>query len=270
MTTKDTPAGDLFEAAPAGYVEYEINVERVLRDELPGVLDQVELAPMTQEAVLAIPPKAKGAYVLYENGHPVYAGKTDTRHGFRDRLTRHSYTIQHRHGFDHSVIGFKAVRIMVFSNFDVEAILIDELRRRDKTALAWNYSGFGSNDPGRNRERQEPAPFDVERPVNIDKPLDFIPTGTLGVLDLLVALKAGLPYNFRYQTDPGRRHTVGHTDQRAAPPVAVPSGQPTLRELLKVTLEALPDGWRATVFPGRVILYKESETYPFALEYLTA
>jgi hypothetical protein len=262
VTAKDTPAGDVFEAAPAGYIEYEINVERVLRDELPGVLGQVELAPLTAEAVLTIPLKAKGAYVLYENGHPVYAGKTDTRHGFRDRLTRHSDTIQHRQGFDHSTIGFKAVRIMVFSNFDVEAILISELRRLDSSALAWNYSGFGSNDPGRNRERQAPASFDVERPINIDRPLDFLRHGFTSVLDLLLALKSGLPYVFRYETS--------HEELRAAPPVIVPNGQPTFREMLNLVLQVLPAGWRVTVFPGRVIFYKENETYPHAREYLPA
>jgi hypothetical protein len=275
VTDEAFAAGDFSAAAPAGYGEYEINVERILKDELPGVLDELEIAPLTEAAVDAIPAGAKGAYVLYEDGKAVYAGKTDAKHGFRSRLTRHSYTIQHRVGFDQAVIGFKAVRIMVFSNFDVEAILIKEMRRLDKSALAWNYSGFGSNDPGHNREKQEPSDFDIERAVNIDQPLDFLDPGETTVLGLLVKLKDGLPYYFRYQTDPGkngkpRKHTVGHADQRSAPNVTVPAGEPTFREVLKVILAALPQSWRATVFPGRVILYKETETYRYALEYLPA
>lgn len=275
MTTTGAPAGDVTVPLPAGYGEYEINVERILKDELPSALGRLDVAPLTEQAVAAIPAKAKGAYVLFENGEPVYAGKTDAKHGFRDRLTRHRYTIQHRTGFDQSTIGFKAVRIMVFSNFDVEAILIKEMRRLDKAALSWNYSGFGSNDPGHNREKQEPAPFDVQRPINIDRPLDFMESGETTVLSLLVKLKEGLPYYFRYETDPGpksrpRKYTVGHADQREAPLVVVPSGTPTLRELLKLVLQALPQGWRATVFPGRVILFKEAEDYRYALEYLTA
>lgn len=275
MTSGATAAADLAVTAPAGYGEYEINVERILTHELPSVLNEIDIAPLTSGAVDAIPAGAKGAYVLYENGKPVYAGKTDAKHGFRSRLTRHRYTIQHRTGFDQSAIGFKAVRIMVFSNFDVEAILIKEMRRLDKTALAWNYSGFGSNDPGHNREKQEPSDFDKQRPINIDKPLDFLQPGETNVLPLLVKLKDELPYYFRYQTDTGqngkpRRYTVGHADQRAISPVFVPDEQPTLRQVLKVVLGALPSGWRATVFPGRVILYKEVENYPYALEYLTA
>lgn len=270
----ETPAAHVAEPSARGYVEYEIDVEKVLRDELPGVVDRAEIAPLTLEAIAAIPERAKGAYVLFENGHPVYAGKTDTRHGFRSRLARHHHTIQDRVGLDPSTIGFKAVRIMVFSNFDVEAILIDELRRKDPTALRWNLSGFGSNDPGHNRETQEPADFDKERPVDIDRPLTFLPRGTmLGALDLLIAIKDGLPYLFRYETDTNekgrpKRHTVGHVDQRDAAPVSLPAEHITMREALRLLLDVLPDSWRATVFPDRVILYREKVNYRYAREYL--
>lgn len=275
MSVEDTPAADVTANESSGYIEYEINVERVLRDELPGVLNDVTVAPLTDEAISTLPAQAKGAYVLYEDGIPVYAGKTDANHGFRDRLKRHSYTIQHRHGFDHSGIGFKAVRIMVFSNFDVEAILIKEMRRLDKKALEWNNSGFGSNDPGHQRERQKPSRFDVKRPVNIDRPLPFLVPSEVSLLQLLVTLKNSLPYNFRYETDLDEKdepidYRKGHIDQRSAPPVVIPSEGLTFRTVLALVLSALPSGWRVTVFPGRIILYKEDEKYPYAMEYLTA
>ena len=270
----ETPAAQVVEMTARGYVEYEIDVEKVLRDELPGVVDRAEIAPLTLDAIATIPERAKGAYVLFENGHPVYAGKTDTRHGFRSRLARHHHTIQDRIGLDPATIGFKAVRIMVFSNFDVEAILIDELRRKDPTALRWNFSGFGSNDPGHNRETQEPADFDKERPVDIDRPLDFLPRDTMmGTLDLLVAVKDGLPYLFRYETDANergrpKRHTIGHVDQREAAPITLPAEPITMREALSLVLQTLPNEWRATIFPDRVILYREKVTYRYAREYL--
>ncbi|MGK6320154.1 hypothetical protein [Sphingomonas sp. DT-204] len=269
-----TAAANIIDVAPRGYVEYEIDIERVLRTDLPGVLDQMAIAPLTEEAVMAIPPGAKGAYVLFENGHPVYAGKTDTRHGFRDRLTRHAGTIQHRHNLDPATIGFKAIRILVFSNFDVEAILIGALRKADATALRWNDTGFGSNDPGHRRETQEPADFDKQRPVDIDRPLGVTP-GNYAPLELLIALKDGLPYTFRYQTDavapaPGKKRTsahyrTGHADQRDAAPVTVNEGD-SLRAILKKILAVLPAGWRVTVFPDRVILYAEPTEYEFAIE----
>ena len=274
MRSYVTPAAVAADRPPSGYVEYEIDVEKVLRDELPDVIARVDVAPLTLEAIAAVPERAKGAYVLFENGHPVYAGKTDTRHGFRSRLARHHNTIQHRIGLDPATVGFKAVRIMVFSNFDVEAILIDELRRKDATALAWNFSGFGSNDPGHNRETQEPAEFDQRRPVDIDRPLDFLTAGKLiGALELAIAVKEGLPYLFRYETDlneKGRpkRHTVGHVDFREAAPITLPDGPITTRSALELLLRVLPDGWRATVFPDRVILYREKVRYRFAREFL--
>lgn len=269
--TKETAVATVIEEAPRGYVEYEIDIERILRNDLPGVLDSIEIAPLTSTAVAMIPEKAKGAYVLFENGHPVYAGKTDTRHGFRARLARHASTIQHRHNLDPVTIGFKAIRILVFSNFDVEAILIGALRTADKTALLWNYTGFGSNDPGHNRETQEPAEFDKERPVNIDRPLPLTP-GDYGVLPLLIMLKNNLPYTFRYQTDLNEknkpvRYSVGHADFRAAPIITIPEADAvTLRFLIERVLKALPSGWRATIFPDRVILYKEPTSYPYARE----
>jgi hypothetical protein len=273
VTDSETAAATIIDVEPKGYVEYEIDIEKVLRTDLPGVLDGISLAPLTEESVRAIPERAKGAYVLFENGHPVYAGKTDTRHGFRDRLTKHACTIQHRQNLDPAAICFKAIRILVFSNFDVEAILIDALRKADETALRWNDSGFGSNDPGHRRETQEPAMFDVERPIDIDLPLGLT-EGLYGGLEILLALKAKTPYLLRYQTDqlPGKRnpenYRKGHEDQRLASPIKV-NPDDTMRTALNKILNALPDGWQATIFPDRVILYKEPTQYPYAREFMT-
>jgi hypothetical protein len=271
----DTLAGHVFDLAPKGYIEYEIDVETILRNELPGIIAKSDAAPLTRGAIDALPERAKGAYVLYEDGHPVYAGKTDTRHGFRSRLGRHFETVQSRLALDPARLSFKAVRIMVFSNFDVEAILINELRRQDPTALAWNFSGFGSNDPGHNREGQEPADFDKERPIDIDRPLAFLVAGRFQLLQLLMKLKENLTYDFRYQTDTkenGRpsHYKIGEADQRAAGDVQLPEEPITMRDALRIILRALPPGWRATIFPNRVILYRESVEYPYALEYLAA
>lgn len=259
-------------AAP-GYGEYEIDIEEILRQGLPTYFATVGSAPLTAANVDAIPARAKGAYMLLLDGHPVYAGKTDTRHGFRDRLGRHYFTVQHRVGLDVARISFKAVRILVFSSFDVEALLIQETRKSDPTALRWNDRGFGSNDPGRNREIQEPADFDKEFPVDIDRPLDFLPSGaTLTVHDALMRMKEGLPYLLRYETDlaaNGRpsRHNVGHAEARAAA-MTVPAAPATARTVLQAALDALPAGWQATVFPDRLILYREARTYRYAREVL--
>lgn len=271
---EDTAAARINDTAPIGFVEYEIDIERILRADLPPLLNRMSIAPLTQEGIAGVPAGARGAYVLYENDYPVYAGKTDAKHGFRQRLAKHAETIRHRQNIDPGTIGFRAVRIFVFSNLDVEAILIKELRKLDRNALKWNTSGFGSNDPGRNREGQKPAPWDAARPINIDQPLTFMPNGRLSVLHVLKSLKQGLAYDFRYQTDLNangepKKYTTGHADQRDAPDIELPAGRlPTVRSVLQAVLSALPDGWRATIFPGRVILYQEDSPYRWALEYL--
>lgn len=276
MNESQTAAATIINPELKGYVEYEIDIEKVLRDELPEVVARIEQAPLTAASVNAIPEGAKGAYVLFVNGYPVYAGKTDTRHGFRDRLNRHAFTIQNRKNLDPSTIAFKAIRILVFSNFDVEAILIDTMRKADEGALAWNDSGFGSNDPGHNREGQQPASFDISYPINIDRQLNLFMAGTHAVLPLLIKLKRHLPYDFRYETDlkPGTDDKYisfrkGHLDQRQAPEVEVADGD-TTRTLLSKIMAALPAGWRTTVFPGRVILYKEDKRYRYEMESFTA
>lgn len=276
VTEIETSAATIIDSELKGYVEYEIDIEKVLRNELPTVVARINLAPLTAASVNAIPEGAKGAYVLFVDGHPVYAGKTDTRHGFRDRLNRHAFTIQNRRNLDPSKIAFKAIRILVFSNFDVEAILIDAMRKADEKALAWNDSGFGSNDPGHNREGQQPADFDISYPINIDRQLHLVEAGSYAVLPLLIALKQHLPYDLRYETDlkPGTddkylNYRKGHIDQRDAAPVAVVE-EDTTRTLLGKIMAALPTGWRTTVFPGRVILYKEDKRYRYETESFTA
>jgi hypothetical protein len=247
--------------AATGYGEYEIDIEKILRQELPAFFAAVAPAALTAAKVEAIPARTKGAYMLLLDGHPVYAGKTDTRHGFRDRLGRHYSTIQHRIGLDPARISFKAVRIFVFSSFDVEALLIEETRQSDSTALKWNDRGFGSNDPGHNREGQEPANFDKDFPVDIDRPLDFLaPGAAMTVHEALLHLKKGLPYVLRYETDLA-------VEARAVS-MTVPSAPVTARRVLQAALDALPPGWQVTVFPGRLILYREAQTYPYAREIL--
>lgn len=40
-----TPTTHVSDPVPEGYVEYEIDVEKVLRDELPGVVANTKIAP---------------------------------------------------------------------------------------------------------------------------------------------------------------------------------------------------------------------------------
>jgi hypothetical protein len=237
-----------------GYDEFEIDVEAILRDQLPRFFTAVAPAPLTAENVAALPERAKGAYMLLLDDVPVYAGKTDTRHGFRDRLNRHSWTVQGRKGLDPARLSFKAVRIMVFSAFDVEAILIAEMKKEGVGSLPWNNSGFGSNDPGKNRDGQQPADFDQWYPVDIDFPIDGLPPGEMSLSEFLRVVKGKLPFLIRNAPLPDDIRVTG-----------LPTTS-TVRDLLKMTIAALPPGWQVTVLHGRIIIYKENRDYPYKIE----
>ncbi len=151
---------------------------------------------------------------------------------------------------------FKSLRIMVFSAFDVESILIAEMRRMDKANLAWNDSGFGSNDPGRKRDNGEPADFDRRYPINVDLPLDPMEAGTTTVGKLLKAARSSIPYILRY----------GRLSDYADSPVIISNKQPTMRNILMSVTDILPPDYQVTMFHGRVILYREITGYDYAVE----
>lgn len=58
----------------------------------------------------------------------------------------------------------------------------------------WNGSGFGSNDPGREREttNKPEQGFDARFPIDIDLPVEILAPGDYTVDDALIALKEAL------------------------------------------------------------------------------
>ncbi|WP_374340404.1 Eco29kI family restriction endonuclease [Methyloversatilis sp.] len=272
MPATSTPTGNVVPPVltePVAYAEFELDLTKALLENLPPILASLPPATLTKEHVLSLPEAAQGVYMLLQNGEPMYIGKTDATHGFRNRLYRHFLTLSARQNLDLDHVQFKAVRIMVFTTVNVEKTLIEHFLGNNK--MAWQNSGFGSNDPGHNRETQEPSDFDKAHPINIDRPLDFLKPFEGSALDLLIQLKENLPYDLRYETDIGPnkkpvKYTKGHEHQRATHVQVAKDGM-TLREVLSdVLIPALPDGWVVTVFPGRVILYNEDRTYPYAHE----
>jgi hypothetical protein len=236
-----------------GYGEYEIVVEEVLRQSLPGAFGKVDEAPLTLEATAKLPIGAKGAYLLFMNGRPVYAGKTDTRHGFQARLRRHALSVQHREGLDPSHLTFKTMRIMVFSAFDVESILIREMQRLDPAHLNWNNNGFGSNDPGQNRDDGEPSNFEKEFPINVDVVLSDIPAGPMALFAVLKRAQHSVSYKLRHGPITGYAQVT----------VLVPKN-PTMQHILDAVAGVLPDDFQITIFHGRIILYSQEKIYKYA------
>lgn len=251
-----------------GFAEFEFDLPRALKAELIALLDGMETG-LLQPEVTAEVPEAQGVYQLFYGDALVYVGKTDAEAGLRTRLTRHARKILHRPTLT-GAVRFKAVRIMVFTAMDLETQLIKHYREAEDGAAAWNGSGFGSNDPGRERETTNKSPegFDAQHPINIDLPAELIPPGTMTAAAALAALKAALPFTLRYET---LRNAQGRA-QRGQPHadllavnVTIPAGAQTVRGLLQLIRAALGAEWQATAFVSHVILYKEQRPYQYGV-----
>ncbi|WP_165906493.1 hypothetical protein [Brevundimonas sp. 357] len=130
-------------------------------------------------------------------------------------------------------------------------------------ARAWNGSGFGSNDPGRERDttKNKPTNFDALYPADIDLPLEFEVAFEGPVSVALAAIRARVPWSLRAQ----RRTSNGppHADL-ADTIVRLEPGVRTARQSIEVIVKQLPAGWQATKLLGYVILYKKARDYPDA------
>lgn len=241
-----------------GYTEFELDLPKALLRELTHVLETLPPAPLTAEAVAALP-RHQGVYQLLlgdaDDHEVIYIGKTDAASGLRERLQKHHKKIQHRHGLAPERVLFRAVRVFVFTAVDLEALLIGAEKQRAKAL--WNGSGFGAKDPGKERDttRYKPEHFDTWYPIDIDRPLDegFPTEGSAAAL--VQALKRQLPYVFRVQ---GAGEGTGPHEDLLATPVAL-EGPLTARAALRQILDRLPAGWHATKLPSHVIMYKNDD-----------
>ena len=239
-----------------GFYEFEFDLPDALLSSLVKIFDAMPGASLLPANVNDIP-EAQGVYQLLLGGEVVYIGKTDAEAGLKNRLGRHAYSILHRSNLDPEKVTFKAVRVFVFTAMDLETQLIHHYG-----SSAWNFSGFGSNDPGRNRDqtRLKPEGFDANYPIDIDRELGIEwpdnPTAAL----IVTRLKAELPYTLRFELRPGGRKV--HPDFEAAR-VALSAGPHTVRTLVEAIIQSLPAGWQATALPSRVIIYRETVEYEF-------
>jgi hypothetical protein len=240
-----------------GFRDFEFDLPEALLASLVGVFDDMNAAPLDAGSIGQVP-EAQGVYQLFLDRGLAYIGKTDGESGLRNRLARHLKKIQHRRGLDPSRVTFRAVRVYVFTAVDLESQLLSHYRD-----APWNGSGFGSNDPGRERDttKFKKGHFDSLFPIDIDLPLrdlSFTPGTTAAAC--FDRLRAVVPYTFRSQSKGGNSRKP-HPDLETlveVPPEAVM----TTRSVIRAIVPRLPPGWQATLLPSHVILYKEHETYP--------
>lgn len=241
-----------------GFLEFEFDLPDALLAGLVKTFSRMSAALLARENLVDLP-EAQGVYQLLIGDKLVYIGKTDAELGLKKRLERHAWTIQHRHNLDPQQILFKAVRVFVFTAMDLESQLIRHYDSIGK--VAWNNSGFGSNDPGRNRDLTElkPEGFDALYPIDIDRPLDWKLVGSFSAATVLAALKTAVPYTFRFESS-SRGSRKPHADLQETQ-VNIGEQVFTTRSLLTKIISHLPQGWQATTLPSRVIMYKEMRDY---------
>jgi hypothetical protein len=241
----------------AGFREFEFDLPDALLSSMVVAFDNMEGATLSGEHVAKIP-EAQGVYQLILQGRIVYIGKTDSEAGLSKRLGRHAWTIQHRNNLKVADVLFKAIRVFVFTAMDLETQLIKHYKKG--SPVSWNNSGFGSNDPGRNRDktRAKANSFDVLYPIDLDEKVALNLPGPTPVASALQALRQALPYTLRVEE-------LGTHPDFDGRKVTLPKGASSTRKLLTAIVSALPSGWQATALAGRIILYKEKEDdYPAA------
>ncbi|MDR6833604.1 MULTISPECIES: GIY-YIG nuclease family protein [unclassified Sphingopyxis] len=250
--------------AEPGFIAFELDLMGAVMGQIIPTLDALSSAPLTVENASGLP-EAQGVYLLLHGGEIRYVGKTDAEAGLRTRIARHARKFEQRRNVQPHDVCFKAAQILVLTAMDIESKVIAHY------GSEWNGSGFGSNDPGREREttNKPEQGFDAQFPIDIDIPLEILKPGTMSVHQALILLKAALPYTLRYEVRlPAGRTKAGSHDYRLNPhpdmvaaQLAVSAPSMTVRETMRLIVSALPQGWQATYFVSHVILYKEDRTY---------
>lgn len=244
-----------------GYTEFEFDLPESLLRNLIEAMDKTDPASLNAEIVREVPDE-QGVYQLLLDGRIVYIGKTDAEAGLHKRLARHCKKILHRQNLDPARVSFRAVRIYVFTAIDLETALIKHYG--GVAGLDWNGSGFGSNDPGRRRDKTivDPRNYDAQYPIDIDREIAYSIDAGEPAAAAVSRLKDALPYTFRYQSaKAGGR--AAHDDFRNTELTAA-RGPMTARQAITHIVSALPSGWQATGLSGYIVLYKENEQYPAA------
>ena len=242
----------------AGFRAFEFNLPEALLASLVVAFDVMESASLLVDNV-ALLPDEQGVYQLLYGDRIVYIGKTDAEAGLRNRLSRHAWTIQHRVGLDPNLVTFKALRVFVFTAIDLETQLIRHYGSPSK--VAWNNSGFGSNDPGRQRDttKIKPGGFDDQFPIDLDREITLADVQSeMSVFDVLSLLRNRVPYIVRWETDPLNPRKA-HPDLDVK--INLRTAVTTARALFENIVAVLTPGWQATRLPGRVILYRENHDY---------
>lgn len=212
------------------------------------------------EENLALVPADQGVYHLYRKAVLVYVGKADD--SLRKRLSEHRFKIMGRRNIEVTEITFTCLTVSKnWTALAPETSLIAHYKHQPGNLCEWNGNGFGPHDPGRNRETTNKPPdgFDSQFPVRDDWPCGGVSAGDWNIRELLIQMKAELPFDLRFEVTDKKRYRLGHPDYNNVT-VTVPAEGMPVSELLRLVTQCLP-GWQSTRFPSHMILYKEARDY---------
>jgi hypothetical protein len=236
--------------------EFRLSITRALADQLSDGLAALDPAPLDPLDIAHVDPKP-GVYQLYENGTLIYVGKAQASEPLPKRLRQHYDKLTGRLG-----VGAMTFTCL-YVHEDMEAVSPEQLlitKYKGEGEAAWNFMGFGSKDPGKERDttRIDADHFDAVHPINLDFVCPDIKAGTYIVADLLKLVKKKLPFLFRYESAPFH----------AQLDVKIAKNAPTANELFEALGAVIADAdpkWRITALPGYVIMYPKEGPYPHAL-----
>lgn len=245
----------------AGYDEFEFDLPEALLRKLIQALDAVEPAALSAEALSRLP-EVQGVYQLFlrkdDTLDRVYIGKTDSEAGLKRRLLKHARKVKGRVGLSPGDVFFKALRVFVFTAVDLETQLIKHYG--GVSAVPWNGSGFGANDPGRERDttKYKADHFDTRYPIDIDGSLDCELPETASAAEMLKRLKQNLPYLIRFQGAAPKARTP-HPELAATTVTLTAADRVSPATVLSAVVRQLPAGWHATMLPSHVIVYRDDD-----------
>ncbi|WP_236244251.1 GIY-YIG nuclease family protein [Streptomyces sp. CC210A] len=227
---------------------FTLSITKALGDQLAAGLEELTPAPLADEHIDQLEERA-GVYQLYLNGDFVYVGKADK--SLQARLRNHLKKISGRRGITLDEITFSCLYVAEdFSALAPEQLLINH--HKGQGDIPWNNNGFGNRDPGRQRDHTilKGSHFDALYPIDLERPVKGLAAGTMTLHALMAAVKAGLPYTFRYASVPDHRGIT----------VTVPHAEPTADSVFRLISAAVPQQWQITALMGYVIMYRESPT----------
>lgn len=236
--------------------DFTLSITKALGDQLAYALKKLGRVHLSEESIARLKEKP-GVYQLYLNGKFVYVGKADK--SLPARLGNHLRKISGRRNISLDEVTFSCLYVAEdFSALAPEQLLITH--HKGQGDIPWNNNGFGNKDPGRQRDSTvlKRNHFDVLFPIDLDRPVEGLQAGETTLHELLEAIKAGLPYIFRY----------GKSAEFKARSVHVPSAAMTADEVFQLISAEIPDKWQVASLMGYVIMYDDSpNTYRSAWRY---